>query len=85
MTLTPNLGANVEDDHDHNLGIHLYVDGASTDAVQLDTSVAGQHTIDYVATDTSDLTSTSTRIVIVSAVNDNPPPSDNTATSTGTN
>jgi hypothetical protein len=52
---------------DLNLGIHLYVDGAAVHAVQLDTSKAGDHTIDYVVTGHSGLTSTSTRTVIVSA------------------
>jgi hypothetical protein len=75
------LGANVDDDHG-NLGIHLYVDGVPADAVQLDTSTAGQHTINYVATDTAGNTATSTRTVIVSepqAANDNAPNSATTA------
>ena len=45
---------------DLNLGTHLYIDGIATDAVQLDTSVAGTHLIDYVVSDSSGLTSTST-------------------------
>jgi surface protein with Ig-like domain len=62
---------------DLNLGIHLYIDGAPTDAVQLDTTQPGTHSIDYVVTDAAGLTSTSTRAVIVSA-----PANDNQATST---
>ena len=40
------LGATItEPEGDLNLGIHLYVDGAAIDAVQLDTSLPGNHTI----------------------------------------
>jgi hypothetical protein len=82
---------------DLNLGIHLYVDGVAVDAVQLDTSTAATHSVDYVATDPAGLTATSTRTVIVSAAandnaasstpvaaNDNPPPIDATGTATTT-
>jgi hypothetical protein len=58
---------------DLNLGIHLYIDGAPADALQLDTSVAGTHSLDYVVTDAAGLTATSTRTVIVTApANDTP-------------
>ena len=81
---------------DTNLGIHLYIDGTPTDVVQLDTSIAATHSIDYVVTGNSGLTSTSTRSVIVSAANDNSAsstpsaandnaPATTAATSTGTN
>ena len=46
---------------DLNLGIHLYVDGTATDAVQLDTSIPGHHTINYAVTGHSGLISTTTR------------------------
>jgi len=56
--------------------------------VQLDTSQAATDTIDYVATDQSGLTSTSTRTVIVEAANDNQassiPANDNTPPSSST-
>jgi hypothetical protein len=74
------LGATITGpQQDLNLGIHLYIDGAPMDAVQLDTSTAGTHKIDYVATDAAGLAATSTRTVIVSA-----PANDNHATSTPT-
>jgi hypothetical protein len=69
------LGATITGpQQDLNLGIHLYVDGAPTDTVQLGTTTPGTHSINYVATDTSGLTATSTRTVIIAApeaVNDN--------------
>lgn len=70
------LGAQITGpQEDLNLGIHLYIDGAAVDAVQLDTSVAGKHTIDYVATDAGGSTATSTRTVIIAApANDNRAP-----------
>jgi hypothetical protein len=61
---------------DLNLGIHTFVDGIATDPVGIDTTSPGTHTIDYVVTDQSGLTSTSTRTVVVSA-----PSNDNVATS----
>jgi len=54
---------------DLNLGITTYVNGVETDPVQLDTSTAATDTIDYVATDSAGLTSTSTRTVIIQAAN----------------
>ncbi len=61
---------------DQNLGIHTFVDGIATDAVIVDTSTPGNHSIDYVVTGISGLTSTSTRTVVVSVpqpANDNLP------------
>ena len=48
-----------------NLGIQTFVNGAPMSPVQLDTSQAATDTIDYVATDQTGLTSTSTRTVII--------------------
>ena len=56
---------------DLNLGIHTFVDGIATDPVVIDTTTPGTHTIDYVVTDISGLTSTSTRTVIVSEPTNN--------------
>jgi hypothetical protein len=39
--------------------------------IVIDTSSVATNTIDYVATDSTGLTSTSTRLVIIQAVNDN--------------
>jgi surface protein with Ig-like domain len=59
---------------DLNLGIHTFVDGTATDPVVIDTTIPGSHTIEYVVSDSSGLTSTSTRRVVVSAAaNDNSP------------
>jgi len=52
---------------DLNLGIATYVNGTETSPVQIDTSAAATDTIDYVATDQSGLSSTSTRTVIIEA------------------
>jgi hypothetical protein len=52
---------------DLNLGITTYVNGTEMNPVQLDTSTAATDTIDYVATDQSGLTSTTTRTIIVEA------------------
>jgi len=50
---------------DLNLGVHLFLNGSPVDAIQLDTTAAATDTIDYVATDSAGLTSTSTRTVII--------------------
>ena len=50
---------------DLNLGIATYVNGAPMNSIQFDTSAAATDTIDYVATDQSGLTSTSTRTVLI--------------------
>ena len=52
---------------DLNLGITTYVNGAPMNPIQLDTSAAATDTIDYVATDQSGLTATSTRTVLIEA------------------
>ncbi len=73
------LGATVTDNVDTNLGLRYFVDGIRADTVTIDTSVAGTHTIDYVATDNAGNTATSTRTVIVTD-----PPSSQTGTSAST-
>jgi len=67
-TTYADLGATISGpQQDLNLGIHLYIDGSATDAVAIDTTTPATHSIDYVVTGISGLTSTSTRTVIVSA------------------
>jgi hypothetical protein len=62
------LGATITGPQDDlNLGIQTYVNGAAMSPVVIDTSVATTNAIDYVATDQTGLTSTSTRVVIVEA------------------
>ena len=56
---------------DLNLGITTFVNGTAMSPVQIDTTQAATDTIDYVVTDQSGLTSTSTRTVIIQAANDN--------------
>jgi hypothetical protein len=68
ITIAIHLGATITGSQaDLNLGITTYVNGAPMNPVQLDTSAAATDTIDYVATDQSGLTSTTTRTVIVEA------------------
>jgi hypothetical protein len=52
---------------DLNLGFTTYVNGTVMNPVQIDTATAATDTIDYVVTDASGLTATSTRTVIVQA------------------
>ena len=52
---------------DLNLGITTYLNGTLTSNIVIDTSQAATDTIDYVATDQTGLTSTSTRTVIIEA------------------
>ena len=63
------LGATVTDNINDNLGIKISVDGVDPPAgggeVQIDTSLAGEHTIIYSATDQAGNTGTATRIVKV--------------------
>ena len=54
------LGATVDDNVDHNLGIHVTGD-------QIDTSISGSYTVTYIATDQAGNVATSTREVIVSS------------------
>jgi hypothetical protein len=71
---------------DLNLDIKTFVNGLFVSTIVLDTSAAATDTIDYVATDSQGLTSTSTRTVIIEATNDNQsasaPANDNAATTT---
>ncbi|KKW27320.1 MAG: hypothetical protein UY70_C0016G0004 [Candidatus Kaiserbacteria bacterium GW2011_GWB1_52_6] len=53
---------------DLNLGIHTFVDGVSMEPVQIDTSAAATHMIDYVATNSIGLTATSTRMMNIIAL-----------------
>jgi hypothetical protein len=52
---------------DLNLGLTTYLNGILMSPIQLDTSELATDTIDYVATDQSGLTATSTRTVIIQA------------------
>jgi hypothetical protein len=56
---------------DLNLGITTYVNGAPMNPIQLNTTQAATDTIQYVVTDQSGLSSTTTRTVIIQAANDN--------------
>jgi lysophospholipase L1-like esterase len=71
---------------DLNLGIKTFLNGALVSNIVVDTSAAATDTIDYVATDSQSLTSTSTRTVIIEATNDNQdsitPTNDNAQAST---
>jgi hypothetical protein len=61
-----NLGAtNSAPDADKNLGIKTFLNGALVSDIVLDTSESATDTIDYVVTDPTGLTSTSTRTIIV--------------------
>ena len=67
------LGASVSDTGpgqagDTNLGITTYVNGTEMSPVQIDTSEVATDTVQYVATDTAGLTSTSTRTVLIEPV-----------------
>ncbi|MBI2030265.1 hypothetical protein HYT05_01440, partial [Candidatus Kaiserbacteria bacterium] len=59
------LGATVTDDHDNNLGIHTYVNGAEVQEVSLDTSSSTTYTIHYRVTDTDGNISEEHRVVVV--------------------
>jgi bacillolysin len=50
---------------DINLGIKTFLNGALVSNIVLDTSAAATDTIDYVVTDPTGLTATSTRTVII--------------------
>jgi hypothetical protein len=52
---------------DLNLGIRTYLNGAPVNTIQIDTTQVATDTIQYVATDQTGLTATSTRTVIVRA------------------
>jgi hypothetical protein len=59
------LGVVVHDDKDSNLGVHAWVDGAASDAVVIDTSVAGTHTVTYRVTENDGNSTELSRTVIV--------------------
>jgi hypothetical protein len=61
-----------------------YVNGIETNPVQIDTSTAATDTIDYVATDSQGLTSTSTRGVIIQAAPSIVPSDDASTSATST-
>jgi Chaperone of endosialidase/Domain of unknown function (DUF5011) len=61
------LGAIVTDNQAHSLGYKTFLNGTLVSNIVLDTSQVATDTIDYVATDTSGLTATSTRTVIIEA------------------
>jgi hypothetical protein len=69
---------------DLNLGIVTYVNGAPMNPVQLDTTQAATDTIQYVVTDQSGLTSTSTRTVIIEAAPSVVPSADASTSATST-
>jgi hypothetical protein len=56
---------------DLNLGIKTFLNGTLVSNIVIDTSSVATDTIDYVATDSAGLTSTSTRTVLIKAANDN--------------
>jgi hypothetical protein len=60
----------VTDNVDKNLGLKYFLNGMLVSNIVIDTSTAATDTIDYVATDQSGLTSTSTRTVIIQAAPD---------------
>jgi hypothetical protein len=70
---------------DLNLGIQTYLNGALESPIELDTSAAATNTIDYVVTDQSGLTSTSTRTVIILPVQAGQGANDSKASSTPAN
>ena len=59
------LGATAKDSEGHDLGVKTFLNGALVSDIVLDTSATSTDTIDYVATDTNGLTSTSTRTVYI--------------------
>jgi len=71
------LGATITGptDADKNLGLKYFLNGALVSNIVIDTTQVATDTIDYVATDSASLTSTSTRTVIIEAISPPPPPS----------
>ena len=60
------LGATITGpQQDLNLGIQTFVNGAPMSPIEIDTSTAATDTIDYVVTDQTGLTATSTRSVVI--------------------
>jgi hypothetical protein len=62
------LGAIVHDNQGHDLSYRIFINGAHSSNILIDTSQVATDTIDYVATDTWGNTATSTRTVIVVSV-----------------
>ncbi len=67
-----------------NLGIKTYLNGTLTSNIVIDTTQAATDTIDYVATDQTGLTATSTRTVIIEATSSIVPTDDASTTATTT-
>ena len=59
------LGAQVTDDNDNNLGIDIFLDGVEVATVSIDTTESGTYEITYRATDSSGNVGEATRTVIV--------------------
>ncbi len=83
------LGADIEEDKDFNIALRIFVDGvlALNGEVQVDTSKAGSHNIEYSATDNEGLSATSTRTVEIKEKKEekkteDPKPESEAATST---
>jgi endosialidase-like protein/surface protein with Ig-like domain len=80
-TIYNDLGATITGpQQDLNLGIKTYLNGTLTSNIVINTTQVATDTIEYVATDQSGLTSTSSRTVIIQA-----PANNNQATSTPAN
>jgi Domain of unknown function (DUF5011) len=69
---------------DLNLGIKTFLNGTLVSTIVIDTSSVATDTIDYVATDNADLTSTSTRTVVIENAASIVPTDDATTTATTT-
>jgi hypothetical protein len=67
------LGANVTDNVDKNLGYKTFLNGKLVSDIVIDTSAAATDTIDYVAVDQAGNTATSTRTVIIEAASSTTP------------
>ncbi len=76
------LGATVTDNVDKNHGLKTYLNGKLVGDIVIDTSAVETDTIDYVATDQSGNTATSTRTVIVAPGANSSPPTADTSTTT---
>jgi hypothetical protein len=59
------LGATAQDNAGHDLTVHTFLDGSVLEPLNIDTSLAATHTIEYVATDTWGNTATSSRTLII--------------------
>ncbi|TAJ15028.1 DUF5011 domain-containing protein, partial [Patescibacteria group bacterium] len=64
-TTYADLGARITSLGDDKYGIHIFVNGVEMSTVQIDTSVAGNHTIQYKVTDEAGNTGVAERRVIV--------------------